>query len=108
MLAHGFSLANIVGIIALAYGLVLALTSNNKIQVALGQSAWKFIQRGTYVLWALAVLHTTYFLYLHFQTFHRAPPEPNILQWPFAGLVVVVLGLQTAAFLLTWRSAKRR
>lgn len=108
MLQQGFALANIVGIVALGYGAILALTSNNKSQNALGQSVWKFIQRGAYVLWALIVLHTAYFLYLHFQDFHRAVPEPNVLQWPFAGLVLVVLGLQTIALILTWWSKKRR
>jgi len=111
MLQQGFALANIIGIVALLYGAVLAGVSNDLSQRLLGLSAWKFLQQGTYVLWMLIVVHTAYFLYLHFQDFHRAVPEPNWVQWPFAGLVVLVLTLQVAAFAKTWamkRSSARR
>lgn len=103
MLQHGFALANVDGVIALVYAVVLALTSNNASQRLLGGSVWKFVQQGTYVLWWLSVLHTGYFLYFHFQDFHRPVPEPNWAQWPFAILVLSVMVLQLAASLKTWR-----
>ena len=77
MLQHGFGFANVVGILALVYGTALALTSNDLRQRYLGGVVWKFLQQGAYVLWALILLHTAYFLYLHFQDFNRPPPEPN-------------------------------
>lgn len=106
MLLHGFGLANVIGIVALLYGLVLALVSNDWSQRRLGGSVWKFLQQGTYVLWMLIVIHTAYFVYLHFQDFHRRGPEPNWAQAPLAGLVIFIVLLQGAAFLKTWRSRR--
>ncbi len=106
MVQHGFALANVIGIVALVYGAVLALVSNDWSQRLLGGSAWKFLQQGAYVLWMVIVVHTAYFLYLHFQDFHRAVPAPNWVQLPFAGLVLLVTLLQLAAFLKTWRSKR--
>ncbi len=108
MVQHGFSLANVVGIVALIYGLVLASSSNDWSQRKLSGSVWKFLQQSAYVLWMLIVVHTGYFLYLHFQDFHRATPEPNWAQIPFAVLVGLVTLLQFAAFSSTWRSRRGR
>ena len=108
MFDKGFGLGNVVGILALLYGLVLSLTSNDLSQRWLGQSVWKFIQQGAYVLWVLILAHTAYFLFMHFLDFHRETPEPNALQWPFVGLVSVVLGLQIAASVRTWRRSAGR
>ncbi len=108
MLQHGFGLANVIGIIALLYGTVLALSSSNWSQRLLGGQVWKFLQQSAYVLWMLIVTHTAYFLYLHFQDFHRRVPEPNWAQVPFAILVSVVVVLQLAAFVKTWRSRRNR
>ncbi len=108
MLQHGFGLANAIGILALVYGIVLALASNDWSQRLLSGSVWKFLQQSAYVLWMLIVIHTAYFLYLHFQDFHRNLPDPNWAQIPFAGLVALVTLLQLAAFLKTWRSKRGR
>ncbi len=106
MLQQGFGLANVIGIVGLLYGFVLALASNDWSQRLLGGSVWKFLQQGAYVLWMLIVIHTAYFMYLHFQDFHRRTPEPNWAQAPFAGLVALIVLLQLAAFLKTWRSRR--
>ncbi len=108
MFQHGFGLANILGIAALIYGMVLAATSNDRSQKIFGGSAWKFLQQGAYVLWILIILHTAYFLFLHFLDFHRPTPAPNVIKLPFAVMVVLVAMLQFAGFLATWRSARRR
>ncbi len=108
MLQHGFALANLIGILALLYGAILALTSNDRSLRLLGATVWQFIQRGAYVLWWLSVAHTGYFLFLHFLDFHRQTPEPNWAQWPFVGLVGVVLALQVAASSVTWRKSRPR
>tara|TARA_R110002110_G_scaffold376568_2_gene586499 strand:- start:6883 stop:7668 length:786 start_codon:yes stop_codon:yes gene_type:complete len=107
MLQQGFGLANVIGIVALIYGMALALTSNNYSQRWLGGSVWKFLQQGTYVLWALIVIHTFYFMFMHFLDFHRQTPEPNLFRWPFVGIVVVIMILQSVAFLATWRAGRR-
>lgn len=103
MFQKGFGLANAIGLLAVGYGLILALTSNDLSQRLLSQSVWKFIQQGTYVLWALALVHTAYFLFIHFLDFHRQTPAPNWAQWPFIALMLSVLTLQTVATLKTWR-----
>ncbi len=108
MFQQGFGLANILGIFALGYAAVLALTSNNFSQRFLGASVWKYVQQGTYVLWWLIVLHTGYFLFMHFQDFDRPVPEPNWAQWPFVWLVVLVSALQLAATVRTWRMKNSR
>ena len=108
MLKQGFGLGNVIGIIALFYGLVLAFSSSNWCQRVLSGPVWKYLQQSAYVLWMLIVVHTAYFLYLHFQDYHRAVPEPNWVQWPFAGLVTTIIVLQMAASWKTWRLRRDR
>lgn len=108
MVQHGFALANIVGLVALLYAVVLAGSSNDASQRFFGGSAWKFLQQGAYVLWVLVLLHTAYFLYIHFLHFHVAVPKPNWAQWPFVWLVLATAVLQAAAFLKTWRARQRK
>ena len=103
MVLHGFGLGNVLGIVALLYGAVLAVTSNDASQRFLGAPAWKFLQQASYTVWMLVLAHTGYFLFLHFLDFHRSTPEPNWLQLPFATLIAGVAALQSWAFLLTWR-----
>jgi len=106
MLQQGFGLANAIGIIGLLYGVVLALASNDWSQRLFGGGSWKFLQQGAYVMWMLIVVHTAYFLYLHFQDFHRRIPDPNWAQVPFAALVALITALQLLAFVKTWRSKR--
>jgi sulfoxide reductase heme-binding subunit YedZ len=107
MVQHGFGLANAIGIVAVIYAIALALSSNDWSQKKLGAMVWKFFQQSAYVYWMLIVVHTAYFLYLHFQDFHRRTPDPNWAQLPFVILVVLVLSLQTAAFIKTWKLSSR-
>ena len=106
MAQHGFGLANSIGIVGLLYALVLAFSSNDWSQRLLGGSIWKFLQQSAYVLWMLAIIHTAYFIYLHFQHYHVKVPDPNWAQLPFAALVGMVALLQLAAFLKTWKGRR--
>ena len=108
MFQHGFGLANVIGILALLYGVVLALASNNWSQRVLSGPVWKHLQQSAYVLWMLIVIHTAYFLYFHFVDYHRNTPEPNAMQIPFAILVSTITLLQLAAFLKTWKLRRNR
>jgi methionine sulfoxide reductase heme-binding subunit len=108
MVQHGFGLANLIGILALVYGLVLIMTSNNISVRILGGSSWKFVQLSAYVYWSLVIVHTSYFLFFHFLSFHRPLPPPNPLRWPFIVMVLLVVALQWAAFVRVWRDKRRR
>ncbi len=107
MFQQGLGFSNILGIAALIYALILTLTSNDFSQRWLGASVWKHVQQGTYIMWWIIVLHTGYFLFMHFLHFDRATPEPNWFRWPFVGLVVTIMLLQFAATLKTWRLKAR-
>lgn len=103
MFDKGLGLGNVIGILALLYGLLLTVLSNDLSQRWMGMAIWKFFQQGAYILWALIVAHTGYFLFMHFLDFHKQTPEPNPAQWPFVILVGIVLVIQTVASVRTWR-----
>lgn len=102
-LEPGFGLANLLGIAALLITLPLLVTSADWAVTKLGRSTWKFLHYGTYIVFWLVVLHTAYFLFMHYTpSFHRpVPPDANWFQMPFVGLTVLVVVLQTAAFTKT-------
>lgn len=104
----GFGLANLMGLVAVVWAVILAITSSNRAVRLLGTSAWKWLHNGAYVIFYLAVLHAAYFLYLHYTlSFHKAPPEnPNWFRWPLVMLGLAIAGLQTAAFVKTVRRRK--
>ncbi|WP_210880333.1 ferric reductase-like transmembrane domain-containing protein [Roseovarius autotrophicus] len=104
MLQHGFGLANAIGILALGIGFILLLTSSDRAVGFLGATSWKTVQMTALVFWALVVAHTAYFLYAHFLSFHRATPDPNSLQFWFAGLVLLVFFFRCIAFAQTVRA----
>lgn len=101
-LESGFGLANILGVVAMAWAGVLALTSSDRATRYLGPSAWKWLHGSAYVIFYLTVLHATYFLFLHYTlSFHRAVPPPDWFRWPFIGMGLLILALQLAAFTRT-------
>lgn len=101
MFQHGFGLANAIGLSALAFAILLATTSSDFAMRRLGVSGWKFLQMGVLPLWWLTVAHVAYFLFMHFLSYHRATPPPNLLQPWFVGLVAVVVALRGAAYVMT-------
>lgn len=105
----GFGLANLVGLVALGWMLVLLATSSDRAVRLLGPAAWKWLHTGAYVAFYLTVLHAAYFLFMHYTvSFHRAPAPENWFRFPLLVLGVAVLGLQGAAFLRTARRRKAR
>lgn len=100
----GFGLANLMGLVAVVWVLVLAASSSDRAVRLLGSPAWKWLHHGAYVLFYLTVLHTVYFLFLHYTaSFHREVPPPNWFRWPLVALGLGVLGLQYAGFTRTMR-----
>jgi methionine sulfoxide reductase heme-binding subunit len=99
-LEPGFGLTNLLGIVAVFLTIFLVATSSNWAINRLGSSAWKWLQYGSYTIFYLVVLHTLYFLFIHYTvSFHRqVPDDPNWFRYPFLILSLLVLALQGAAF----------
>lgn len=92
---------NLLGVVALGYGLLLLLTSNDAAQRLLG-SGWKYVQRASFTFFVLAALHATYFVYFHFAyTYHNPGREANWFGPVLVGLVVVVALAKLSAFVRT-------
>lgn len=108
-LEPGFGLANIIGLVALAWMLVLLATSSDRAVRFLGPGAWKWLHSGAYVVFYLVVLHAAYFLFMHYLlSFHRAPAPENWFRFPLLALGVTVVTLQAAAFAQSVRRRRSR
>ena len=99
MTQRGFGISNLLGVVAIFYGFLLAFSSNDLSQKFLGGSAWKFLQQAAHIFWILVLLHTAYFLYFHFLDFDKDLPEPSWLKIPFLILIVVVISLRIIAYI---------
>lgn len=108
-LEPGFGLANLVGLVAVFWTIALMATSSNRAITVLGGQAWKWLQYGAYVIFYLAMLHTAYFLFIHYTpSFHRAAPtEENWFRIPFLLLALAVPTLQFSAFAKTVTRQRR-
>ena len=107
-LESGFGMANILGFLDVMIALPLMATSADWATRALGAGSWKFLHYAAYSIFYMVVLHTAYFLYIHFTTsYHRTVPEPNWFQLPFAVLTAMVVMLQAGAFLKTVARQRR-
>lgn len=109
-LESGFGLANLLGLTAMLITLPLMVTSADWAVRALGGSGWKFLHYSAYIIFWLVVLHTAYFLFIHYtEHFHRRPPpDPNWFQLPFVVLTIAVATLQVSAFFRTVQRQKRQ
>lgn len=109
----GFGLANLMGLTALLFALVLAATSFDRAVSFLGISSWKWLHSFTYVIFYIVVLHSLYFAFIHYTPApHRLMmgldtiyPE-NILRFGYVAMLISVLGLQIAAFVKTVRQRR--
>ena len=98
-LEPGFGLANLLGVVALMWLLVLLATSSDLAVRRLGPGVWSWLQGFAHVAFYLVVLHAAYFLYMHYTlSFHRSiPPDQNWFRVPLLTLAVVLLALQIAS-----------
>ena len=105
----GFGLANLIGLLALTWTLALVATSTDRAVRWLGPKAWKWLHGATRTIFWLVTAHVGYFLFIHYTlSFHRQPPSPDWFRLPFAGLTLVVIALQVAAFVVTTRRERAR
>ena len=91
--------ANWVGLLALAYALILTATSNNYSQRLLGRG-WKFVQRQAYTLFVLTWLHTAGFVLFA----HGEKSSP--FEWWFWTFTTLVVVTQFSGFVHTVRSPR--
>lgn len=107
-LEPGFGLANLIGLTALVFALLLAATSSDWALRRLG-AGWKWLHHSALFIFYLSLLHAGYFLFLHYTaSFHRQVPPPDWFRAPFVGLGIVVVGLQAGAFAKTTAGRTRR
>lgn len=104
-LEPGFGLSNFVGIVAAVVSVPLMLSSSNWAVKRLGAASWKWLHYGAYTVFHLVVLHSLYFLFLHYTaSFHRpVPNDPNWFRYPFLVMAALVLAVQASAFAATVR-----
>lgn len=101
-LEPGFGLANLIGLVALVWMLVMAATSFDAAVRRLGPSAWKWLHTSAYAVFYLVALHTLYFLFMHYTlSFHKNVPPPDWFRFPMLAFTLTVLALQLAAFFVT-------
>ena len=107
-LEPGFGLANLVGVTALAFALVLAATSSDWALRRLGAPAWKWLHHSALFVFYLSLLHAGYFLFLHYTlSFHKKVPPADWFRFPFVALGATVVLLQLGAFLTTAARGQR-
>jgi sulfoxide reductase heme-binding subunit YedZ len=95
----GFGLSNLVGVVAAILAVPLTLTSSKWAVNRLGGSSWKWLHIGAYTIFYLVVLHSLYFLFMHYTvSFHQPVPDPNWFRYPFLIAAFVLLGFQMSAF----------
>lgn len=101
-LEPGFGLANLVGVTALLFALMLAATSSDRALRRLGAPAWKWLHHSALFVFYLSLLHAGYFLFMHYTvSFHKPVPPPDWFRLPFVALGTALLVLQSAAFVTT-------
>lgn len=104
----GFGLANLVGLVAVLWMIMLLATSSDRAVNFLGPQSWKWVHGGANVVFYLAILHSGYFLFIHYtESFHRAIPSPNWFGTPLLVMAAVLLLLQWGAFWRTTRTRRR-
>lgn len=99
----GFGLANLMGLTALFFALILAATSSDRAVSFLGISSWKWLHTFTYVIFYIGALHVMYFAFIHFTP---SPLNPNIypknpLRFYYLALILSAFLTQMSAFVKT-------
>lgn len=105
-LEPGFGLANLLGLTALFWAGVLAITSSDTAMRFLGPG-WKWLHSGAYVIFYLVSLHILYFLFINYTlSFHKNVPPPDWFRYPFLLMTATIIFLQTFAFIKTVKAQK--
>lgn len=92
----GFGLANLLGLVALFWALLLMVTSSGKVIAFFGVGLWKWLHSLTYVLFYLVSAHFIYFQF--FSTYGKVGPD--WFGYIAVAMTFVVIVLQLAAFVV--------
>jgi DMSO/TMAO reductase YedYZ heme-binding membrane subunit len=104
LLETPFAISNWVGLLALIYAFILALTSNDIAQGVLGKG-WKFLQQQSYTLFVLVGIHTLIFLFMVF----NPDSEFGHFKSVFILASAVTIVMQSSGYLLTvWQRSQIR
>lgn len=108
-LEPGFGLANLLGLTALIWTVILTITSSDKAVNFLGVSSWKWLHSGAYIIFYLVSLHILYFLFINYTpSFHKGVPPPDWFKIPFLVMTLTIIALQALAFIKTVRGNKQK
>ena len=92
----GFGLANLLGLIALFWALILTATSFGKVILFLGVGAWKWLHSLTYVVFYLVAAHFIYFQF--FSTYGEIGPD--WFGYTAVIMAMIIIALQLIAFIV--------
>jgi len=110
----GFGLANLMGLVAILFAIILAAASSDRAVSYLGISSWKWLHSFAYVIFYVIVLHVLYFAFIHYS------PSPervllgqptnypdNPLRFYYLGALISVFFAQMIAFIKSVRQQRR-
>lgn len=100
---EGYGFANFLGLIALVWAIVLAVTSSNKAIKKLGVDSWKWLQSFAYVIFYLVLGHTMYF-----QFFSTYGGGPDYFGYLVLVMAVLIIGLQIVGFVKTLKETSKK
>ena len=92
---NGYGLANVIGLVALVWAIILAISSLNTIIMFLGLRVWKWVHSFTYVVFYLVVAHIGYF---QFFSTDNGVVHTNWFGYLMIVMATIVLILQCIAF----------
>jgi sulfoxide reductase heme-binding subunit YedZ len=96
----GFAMANLMGLIAIIFVMLLFITSSNKAIQLLGPKSWKYLHYSVNIIFYLVFLHVFYFLFIHYAlTPFRPAADPDWFRYPFLIISALVPFFQTWAYI---------
>jgi methionine sulfoxide reductase heme-binding subunit len=100
----GFGLANLLGLVALFWALILMITSFGKIISFLNISSWKWLHSMTYVIFYLVSGHFIYFQF--FSTYGEIGPD--WFGYIAVTMAIIVMILQLVGFTVAVKKQKEK
>ncbi len=111
----GFGLANLMGLLALFWAILLASTSFDKVVSYFGIYSWKWLHNFAYVIFYIIVIHAIYFSFIHYLpspervfTSGTVPQYPsNPIKWFYLSSLIIIFFVQLAAFVKIVKNQRR-